>query len=132
MKDEEINFEIAVACGWQNVHKPGFPGLVLGVPPKSWRLNRDPFPNYYGRHYEVPNFVADLNAMRQAEETLLPDDAMYSQRNFYASILGDITMNDNGRGWTPLTNDDCFQILHATARQRAEAFLRVLEKWKDA
>ena len=72
----------------------------------------------------LPDYLNDLNAMHEAEELLLPDDAAYSQRNFYASELGRICLNDNGRGWKPLSNDDCFPILHATARQRAEAFLR--------
>jgi len=73
----------------------------------------------------------DLNAMHEAENVLLSDDATYSQRNFYASLLGSITLNDNGRGWQPLSNDDCFPILHATAAQRAEAFLRTLNLWTD-
>jgi hypothetical protein len=75
--------------------------------------------------------LQDLNAMHEAEKVLLSDDATYSQRNFYASLLGSITLNDNGRGWQPLSNDDCFPILHATAAARAEAFLRTLNLWTD-
>lgn len=104
MNDQEINIAIAEACGTLKNPAPGL--------------------------YQFPRYTTDLNAMREVEETLLPDDEVYSQRNFYASLLGDITLNDNGRGWTPLSNDDCFPILHATARQRAEAFLRTIGKWK--
>jgi hypothetical protein len=75
--------------------------------------------------------LTDLNALHEIERTLLPDDAMYSQQNFYASKLGELTRNDNGRGWKPLSNDDCFKILNAAAEKRAEAVLRILELWED-
>lgn len=75
--------------------------------------------------------LSDLNAMHEVEKHLMADDAMYSQRNFYASELGAITGNDNGRGWKPLANDDCFKILHASAPQRAEALLKTLNLWTE-
>ena len=31
----------------------------------------------------------------------------------------------------PLSNDDCFPILHAAARQQTEAFLRSIGKWEE-
>lgn len=78
----------------------------------------------------LPDYLNDLNAMREVEKMLLPDDAQYSQCNFYASELGRLTGNNNGQGWKSLSNDDCFNILHAKAAQRAEAFLRTLNLWK--
>jgi hypothetical protein len=77
----------------------------------------------------LPDYFNDLNAVHELEERLLSGEANYSQRNYYSSILGSITGNDNGRGWKPLSNDDCFLILHATAAQRAEAFGKTLSLW---
>lgn len=121
MTPEAQRIAIAKVCGWE------------------WMAGEasDKHPSYYGwgkdgvGFRQLPEYISDLNAMHEAEELLLPDDAAYSQRNFYASELGRICLNDNGRGWKPLSNDDCFPILHATAAQRAEAFLRTLNLWKD-
>ena len=79
----------------------------------------------------LPDYLNDLNAMHEAEK-MLSDDGEYSQRNHFACILGELTYNDNGRGWKPLCNDDCFPILHATAAQRAEAFLKTLGLWENS
>lgn len=112
----------------------GFKSHVLEVttasgkelaPLKVWQ-----YPNHWkgpDNHPWLPEFSSDLNAAHAMEEYLLADNAEYSQRDFYASKLGSITNNDNGRGWEPLSNDDCYPILHATAKQRAEAFIAVKE-----
>lgn len=128
MTKEKQRIAIAKACGWRGIseqflvgHNPSRPvpydkrilGNIEDIP-------LDPLPDY-------PN---DLNAMHEAEKLLLPDDAQYSQWNFYAAELGRLTLNDNSRGWQPLSNDDCFPLLHASASQRAEAFLRTLELWE--
>lgn len=55
--------------------------------------------------------VNDLNAMHEAEKALT-----YHQGCLYHELLKDLTV---GRLWTH----------QATARQRAEAFLRTLGKW---
>lgn len=117
---EQQKIAIAEACGWTQCQWNGACGTYKGVPPVR--------PSVFAA---IPDYLKDLNAMHEAEELLLPDDAAYSQRNFYASELGRICLNDNGRGWKPLSNDDCFPILHATASQRAEAFLKTLNLWKD-
>lgn len=63
---------------------------------------------------ELRDYCTDLNAMNEAEESLTPID-----RDHYIDTLGD--MFDNG--WA-------FAL--ATARQRAEAFLRTLGRWEEA
>jgi hypothetical protein len=119
--EDQINQFIAEQCGWTSVEledfsEPGNPcAFMTGVPPKG------------SARIAIPDYCNDLNAMHEAEKFLLPDDAMYSQRNFYANKLGSLTNNDNGRGWQPLSNDDCFPILHATARQRSEAFVYIYQ-----
>jgi len=58
----------------------------------------------------VPNYCTDLNAMHQAEGALSDGDLWTMKYNL------------------PLQGDLEFR---STARQRAEAFLRTLDKWKS-
>lgn len=62
---------------------------------------------------DCPDFCNDLNAMHEAE-------AVLTERQFlsYAFALNDI----DGSLWG----------IRATARQRAEAFLRTMGKWEEA
>lgn len=59
---------------------------------------------------ELPDYLNDLNAMHEAEKTLSEDN-----RKSY-------------RGWLVVVC--CGNHWHATAAQRAEAFLRTLNLWK--
>lgn len=67
---------------------------------------------WYGR---LPDYPADLNAMHEAEKVLRSD----IQRDRYTRLLME-------------TCDDVFPLWHATAAQRAEAFLRTLNLWEDS
>ena len=58
-----------------------------------------------------PLYCSDLNAMAEAEKTLTS-----AQLLDYIAFLFDA----------------CYEATVATARQRAEAFLRTLGKWEDA
>lgn len=98
MSDEQINRAIAEACGW-TLFIECFNG-IRGVPPCVNVVT----PIY------IPNFCTDLNAMHEAEKVLNT-----IQQGYYWDNLKDIV----GEG---------FDQLHATARQRAEAFLRTLSK----
>ena len=63
-------------------------------------------------------FSSCLNAMHEAEKVLDPDDyAQYEQ---------------NLRKTYPVFMGGGFHLLHATAEQRAEAFLRTIGKWEEA
>jgi hypothetical protein len=67
-------------------------------------------PNSFRVRADIPDYCNDLNAMHEAEKYILD-------------------MHD-GYGWH-LSKGVCFTVWHATARQRAEAFLRLLEKWEE-
>lgn len=67
----------------------------------------------------VRNYIADLNAMHDAENVLTP-----LQLSEMVCLIH--AMHKCGG---PLTFDAA--LLHATARQRAEAFLRTIGKWKE-
>jgi hypothetical protein len=63
---------------------------------------------------DIPEFCTDLNAMHEAEKVLTS-----IQQGYYWDHLKDMT-------------DEGFDQLHATACQRAGAFLRTLGKWEEA
>ncbi len=109
MTDQEINMAIAEVCGWSGItvqHSPWdeTQQWVVGIKPRSVSiLIKEP----------IPPYVADLNAMHDAELML----GERGDLGVYFEQLSNITERDE----TPM-----FQ---ATARQRAEAFLRTIGKW---
>ena len=69
---------------------------------------------------KVPDFLNDLNACREMEEAL-----SYDQRILYCDLLEKFDQaNTERHAW--------FRITHATAPQRAEAFLKTIGKWKSS
>ena len=68
-----------------------------------------------------PRYCRDLNAMHEAEKTLErvcePAPYMVSERLGYAHILKEQAGSDGA--------------IFATARERAEAFLKIIGKWKE-
>lgn len=80
----------------------------------NWPTQRDCRDGNIGEIAKHSNFPADLNAMHEAEKTL-PDVLVY------ADELDRLT----GR-----TSRE-FEVIHATAAQRAEAFLRAKGLWVE-
>jgi hypothetical protein len=103
MKPEAQRIAIAEACGWK--YRPD--------------LNR-PFYSRWQKDIYVldaipPNYPDDLNAMHEAEKQILDDPVWV--KNLHEICNSDM-WGDAG-------------VLHATAAQRAEAFLRTIGKWQD-
>jgi acyl-CoA thioesterase FadM len=71
----------------------------------------------------IPDYLADLNAMHEAEAVL--DDRQQQCRN-YVEELEHVLIRAHEMSLDPSR----FGMLHATAAQRAEAFLRTLGKWQ--
>ena len=65
----------------------------------------------------MPNYLNDLNAMHEAEKTLT-----HEQRIDHMEWLGMCPDDYGHKVWA---------YVHATAAQRAEAFLRTIGKWED-
>jgi hypothetical protein len=63
---------------------------------------------------DCPDYLNDLNTMHEAEKSL--DDV--TQRGDYWDYLSSLT-------------HEGFEMCHATAAQRAEAFLRTVGKWEE-
>lgn len=101
MNKKKQRIAIADACGWEIGERWNGPG---NSPVTPWgRLKPKDWTT-------LPDYLNDLNAMHEAEKTLYG-----MQCNKYAWGLG-------------LTN---YTIAHATAAQRAEAFLRTIGKWEE-
>jgi hypothetical protein len=102
MNKQEQNIAIAKACGYtQGV---GLHGL-------EWWTNDE------GVHDEPPDYVNSLNAMHEAEKVMSEMQSGQYER----LLMGSRRFVGAAEFWT----------YHATAAQRAEAFLRTLNLWKE-
>lgn len=106
MTDQEINIAIAEAVGARFFSEDG--GAFWHFVTKD------------GREFGPP--TEDLNAMHEAEKGLREMQTMT-----YIDRLGEIVSQGMGDG----SYGEIWNMLHATARQRAEAFLRTIGKWRD-
>ena len=103
MTDKQINQRIAEACGWRKED-----GVYM------WTAN-----GIDCTCYELWDWANDLNAMHEAEKVLSPrDEGMYFLT--LKQIVGDL-----------IWYRDTYRNYRATARERAEAFLRTLGKWEE-
>lgn len=103
MTDEQINKAIALHLGWTGVVSDSILG-VIGIPPARNECDISRPSNAI--------WTKDLNSMHEAEQQLSPH-----QRDQMRMRLN---MTLGTEYWS------------ATARQRAEAFLRTLGKWEEA
>ena len=108
MKDEKITEVIAQELGWS------------WVDDWYWRSPHG------AKHEFPPDYANDLNAMHEAEKSLNPD-----QTYDYGQFLARLTIGDefDDEGFTP-NGFGYFAVVRATARQRAEAFLKTVGKWR--
>jgi hypothetical protein len=120
MTDRQINLAIAKACGWTDIRDSGVwhNFAPWGLPPqvkspKETSSDCISVPNF------VPNYCNDLNAMHEAEKVLMLNDN-WRMGEYEARLFNSVEEMNNV--------NLCF---HATARQRAEAFLRTLGKWEE-
>lgn len=110
MTPESQQIAIAEACGLPKPYSM-WSGKDRNTPCHSVMVN-----NGVKRGIPIPDYLNDLNAMHEAEQVLPA-----GQWDRYAQWLRELT-SSNRR----------FLIAHATAAQRAEAFLRTIGKWEDA
>lgn len=109
MTPEEQRIAIAKACGWRRAltHR----GIFFYCEGQE-----EYFPN-------VPDYLNDLNAMHEAEKVLNE-----KQQVWYLQRLTQVRYRAGVRGMIGCMID---KIAFATAAQRAEAFLRTLNLWRD-
>jgi hypothetical protein len=120
MSDEEINRAIAEHVGWRWFDHPDTRERTKTFTlSDKWVLN--PAGELVFPH-SVPNFCRDLNAMHEAEKALLADaDTGYQY---------DMELNGVCECWEDGVMN-YMKLWHSTARQRAEAFLRAVGKWRE-
>ena len=108
MNPEQQRIAIAEACGWS--HK------TLDNETYWWHdENNNSLPPSDDGMRACPNYLNDLNAMHEAEKVLV--------RLQWVSYLRRLqTLCDESVTWP----------IHATASQRAEAFLRTIGKWEES
>jgi hypothetical protein len=74
-----------------------------------------------GAQVRVPEFLKDLNAMHEAEKRVMQADAPELLGNYHAHLIH--VMDCQNCSW---------RRIHATAAQRAEAFLKTVGKWEGS
>ena len=107
MNKEQQRIKIAEACGWTEISER----CMWGLPPNA----TDDGSEDCLRHF--PKYESDLNAMHEAEKVLLTKDGFCGCWETYSNIL--------------TASMGCTDIFHATAAQRAEAFLKTLGLWEE-
>ena len=118
MDDTELRIRVAELTGWFHIEirKPGIDGRLCGY-------MKDADGNYLfgGGCSEIPRYNADLNAMREAEEqsTIFKSwrDTQRWMHFLALAVIGRPCESEPDRAF----------VLRATARQRAEAFVKTLE-----
>lgn len=112
---------IAEACGFTRCHY----GVEGGI--GCWDSGPEYWQGLKGKRFQaLPDYLSDLNAMHEAEKVLAED---HFKRTDYTWELQKIVLGDNAQ---EVRGAATFQIIHATAAQRAEAFLRTIGKWEEA
>lgn len=110
MKPERQRTAIAEACGWTGIAPYHNNGPLWGKSPD-------------GTLHALPDYLNDLNAMHEAEtEKVLGD-----RRLLYLGALEELL----GVEEEPLSAIAEWTVVHATAAQKAEAFLKAMGTWED-
>lgn len=138
MTELEQRISIAEACGWRWYRRPAtgpwaakpmralyhpllVPEYVATLQPADM-TERECNPVFLWREGMIPDYLNDLNSIHEVEKSL----SMHQSAN-YEVLLDEVVNREFHRDETCLIVPDW----HATAAQRAEAFLKCLGKWKS-
>jgi hypothetical protein len=126
MTDQEINAAIAEACGWVDIFTATGKEEWLGTFAYEYEGKVMGFHQQLDDHaHEIPGYATDLNAMHEAGSVL-----SWAQTCLMGNWLEEICERPAKQA------DGSIDLRIAvkwrsTARQRAEAFLRTLGKWRE-
>lgn len=125
MTPEQINAAIAEACGWYLIKPPekdGTRAFSIREPVAAtlypWRETPEE------AWTDAPDYCNDLNAMHKVELTMTNKQA---DELFYYWLAWTVSQGKCGNQIWQYRK----LMVHATAAQRAEAFLRTVGKWKE-
>ena len=119
MTDQQIDVAIAEACG----RSPG-DRCFYHQCGEDETIHREDCP-CLGTGWIGIDYTTDLNAMHEAEKTLTEFDLQGRYPRELASLVVSC-------GWLPESATSILRLCHATARQRAEAFLRTIGRWQES
>jgi hypothetical protein len=114
MNKDEMRIKIAESCGWTEIE----PCTCSDGVSRAYQ----PTAGAHKKH--LPDYLNDLNAMHEAEQTLWQKD--WTSRHDFIDHLARIINPVHGY-W----QQSGIYLLDATAAQRAEAFLRTIKKWEE-
>lgn len=119
MTPEAQRIAIAEACGWrfENYGPTTNPTLYWRAFNPAGELVQKDFTGDDWRSVYVPNYHQDLNAMHEAEKVIVENPVLLAE---YKNRL-----------YAPEPRGCGGLAIHATAAQRAEAFLRTLNLYTD-
>jgi hypothetical protein len=114
MTPDQQRIAIATACGWKCAGHPDQLAATVGyhfacqfvLTPEGKLVT----------HNSVPDYLGDLNAMHEAEKVLMDEQCVFIRLHLRERLENH-----------PASR----YVWNATARQRAEAFLRTLGLWQS-
>lgn len=132
MTDEQINIAIAESLGieptlveWWAWKDDGDGGRICMSSPikdhvEKWLADNPVYAKGFiaKPFYRYPNYTADLNACHEFEKTVMLNS--HTRLNYLAWL-----------GWENDYAATVFACVHATPRQRCEAYLRTIGKWLE-
>lgn len=145
MNAEAIRIAIAEACGhepeltWHVLSPDGKGSCLSGEKHKmeAWladmqsRYPQSLYATYHvgaWKHYK--HYDEDLNAMHEVEKVLTREQQDDYANHLYPMLPCDENHGPCGAGDEDIVTASMFQVMHATADKRAEAFLKTLNLWK--
>jgi hypothetical protein len=111
MTDEQMRIAIAEACGWNSIREQDYDHGYSGNDVRQMWVGLSPDLNEFE---QLPDYCNNLNAMHEAEKVLTEKGV-----NAWWAYVAHINRNNP----TPFRAESA---VHATARQRAEAFIKTL------
>jgi len=118
MSPVEQQMAIAEALGWRSVKDEHGPCPI----PPGWSIQKfvDNGEPSFELLSKVPDYLHDLNAMYVAENSLSKDDQLTRYPYFLSAACGQLRQFDFP-----------WPTVHASAAQRAEAFLKTKGLWSE-
>ena len=116
MTDQELNIKIAEALGYKNFVKGCEWEALMAEPPDEIRGSS------CARYFRVPDYCNDLNAIIKAVDERVRDEQEYVK--MLAKVIAGCPDATRAGGTRVII--DTIILVNATARQRAEAFVKLL------
>jgi hypothetical protein len=123
MKPEEQRIAIAEACGWTEI---GVIDYLCGIHPQMLNAKAYDGSPLTPPIWEIPDYLKDLNAIHEAETLVIYANDKFPKK--YTQQIKAAICRDAGVKKAQMDFDMC---ITATAAQRAEAFLKTLNLWKQ-